>query len=122
MFAEKSVLVLEENFFLGLDLTVAIEELDGRVIGPARSIDEAMELLNETNVAAAIVDCGIPGEDVERLTDRLCECHVPYVLHTSANSPAKVCTDHPEVPLLRKPLQPKTVLACLLVEMRKSGR
>jgi hypothetical protein len=36
MFNDRSVMIVEDNVFLAFDLSQAIEELDGRVIGPTK--------------------------------------------------------------------------------------
>jgi CheY-like chemotaxis protein len=120
MFNDQSILIVEDNAFLALDLSVAVEELDGIVIGPASEVAQALRLLDSRDIAAAIIDCHLPGQDVSPLTALLAERRVPFVIHASGDLPDALCADHPGVPVLRKPLRPHMVIACLLVEMSKA--
>lgn len=121
MFSEKRVLIVEDNVFLAVDLSEAIEELDGRVVGPTNRISTALELLDSEDVAAAIVDSQLTDLDVFMLTSKLTQLGVPFVLQAESALPATVSFLHPEVPVLRKPVHPGAILTCLLDEMRKNG-
>jgi len=119
MFSGAPILIAEDNLYLALDLSIAIEEMDGRVVGPAPSVADALKFLATHHVAAAIVDCQLIDRDAAPLARQLAERQVPFVIHTATSVPAMVTEFHPHVPVLMKPLQPRAVLACLLDEMRK---
>lgn len=121
MFEDKPVLIVEDNAFLAVDLSEAIEELDGKVVGPTDRISEALDLLDFEEVAAAIVDGHLTDLDVFILTSRLKQLGVPFVIQAESELPDTVGFLHPEVPVLRKPIQPRAVLTCLLDEMHKNG-
>jgi CheY-like chemotaxis protein len=121
MFSDKPVLIVEDNVFLAVDLSEAIEELDGRVVGPANRISQALDLLDSEEVSAAIVDGHLTDLDVVMLTCRLTQLGVPFVIQAENDLPETIGFLHPEVPVLRKPIHPRTVLTCLLDEMRKNG-
>jgi CheY-like chemotaxis protein len=123
MFREKLVLIVEDNAFIALDLSQAIEELDGRVAGPTAQVAEAVELLDSEEIAAAIVDCHLKDQDIVGLAGKLAEREVPFILQIETNLPEPMGTLHPDVPVLRKPIQPQTVMECLIAEMHKvAGR
>jgi CheY-like chemotaxis protein len=119
MFNHQPVLIVEDNSFLALDLSQAIEELDGRVVGPAGQVSHALELLDSEDVAAAIVDCHLTDLDVLMLTHRLAERQVPFIIYAETDPPEAVAARHPDVPVLRKPVHPRMVLDRLLAEMGK---
>jgi CheY-like chemotaxis protein len=121
MFAKKSVLIVEDNAFLAVDLSEAIEELEGRVVGPTDRVAEALDLLDSEAVAAAIVDAHLTDLDMFMLTSKLTQLGVPFVLQAESRLPETVSFLHPDVPVLQKPVQPSAVLTCLLDEMRKCG-
>jgi ActR/RegA family two-component response regulator len=56
MFSEAPILIAEDNLYWSLDLSSAVEDLNGRVVGPASSVAEALTLLAIHDVAGAIVD------------------------------------------------------------------
>jgi DNA-binding response OmpR family regulator len=121
MFSDTPVLIVEDNVFLAVDLSEAVEELDGTVVGPTNRISTALELLDSQHVSAAIVDAHLTDLDVFMLTSRLTQLGVPFVLQADSELPKTVEFLHPEVPVLRKPIHPRAVLTCLLGEMRKNG-
>jgi CheY-like chemotaxis protein len=121
MFSDAPILIAEDNLYLALDLSNAVEDMDGRVIGPASTVFEALSLLANQAVAAAIVDCQLADRDVAPLAERLAEQGVPFIIHTSTPVPRTIGDRHPLVPVLMKPLQSSAVLTCLLDEMRKGA-
>lgn len=123
MFSDAPILIVEDNLYLALDLSSAVEEMAGRVVGPAASVEEALSLLESHPIAGAIVDCHFGEDDAAPLTRKLAERQVPFVIHTAAPPPPAISEMHPDVPVLRKPVQPGALLTCLLDEIRKaSGR
>ena len=122
MFAQHSILLVEDNPYLALDLSLAIEQLQGVVIGPVRKFIDAAASLNDEPVSAAIIDCHVDGEDMLPLADLLASRAVPFVVHASAHLVQPDWERHFGVPILIKPLQPRTVLARLLAEIRKHDR
>ena len=122
MLAKSLILILEDEPYVALDLASTIEELDGRVAGPARDIDEAMHLLNSEPIAAAIIDWHLPSGSASPVAAHLSDRQIPFVIHSTAKLAPSDRERHPDVPLLQKPLRPRTVISCLVVEMRKAGR
>ena len=113
MFSDTPVLIVEDNVFLAVDLSEAVEELEGTVVGPTNRISTALELLDSQQVAAAIVDAHLTDLDVFMLTSRLTQLGVPFVIQADSELPETVGFLHPEVPVLRKPIHPRAVLpAC----------
>ena len=119
MFSEAPILIAEDNLYLSLDLSSAVEELSGRVVGPASSVAEALILLATKDIAAAIIDFQLGDQDAAILARQLAERRVPFVIHTAITLPTVVCDVHPQVPVLMKPVHPRAVLTCLLDEIRK---
>jgi len=122
MFRDKPVLIVEDNLYLALDLAAALEDCDARVVGPASSVAEALDLLDSDPIAAAIVDSHLDERNVAVLTRQLAARRVPFVIYTATPVPPAIKRDHPHVPVLLKPLQPRTVMSSLAVEMRKAAR
>jgi DNA-binding NarL/FixJ family response regulator len=121
MFSEAPILIAEDNLYLALDLSNAVEDMDGMVVGPASSVFEALKLLEDHHVAAAVVDCQLADRDAAPLAWQLAQRRVPFVIHTSTPLSAAMGELHPDVPVLMKPLQAAAVLTCLLDEMRRNG-
>jgi CheY-like chemotaxis protein len=121
MLSNAPVLIAEGNLYIALDLSNAIEDLGGKVVGPASTLAEALQLLEEQSIAAAIVDTHLGEHDTASLARVLARRCVPFVVHTASPIPGLISALHPDVPVLLKPLQPQAVLTCLLDEMRKAS-
>src|SRR5215216_1100774 len=121
MFSDAPILIVEDNLYLALDLSSAVEEMAGRVVGPAATVEEALTLLETHPVAAAILDCHFGERDAAPLARELAERRVPFVFHAAIPPPPVIRELHPDVPVLMKPVQPSAILTCLLDEIRKAG-
>lgn len=120
MFEDDPILIVEGNVYLALDLSNAIEDWNGRVVGPVRTVGDALELLGSEPVSGAVLDFHLDGQDASTVAARLAEKGVPFVIHTHTDLPPDVMSIHSNVPVLMKPLHPSSVLECLLSQIRKS--
>ncbi|RWX79091.1 response regulator [Neorhizobium lilium] len=78
------VLVVEDEFFIALDVKTALTEAGFRVLGPAGSVDHALDLLHEERPDAAVLDFNLGHEKVTPVALHLKSLGVPFVL-TSAS-------------------------------------
>jgi len=68
-----SVLIVENEPFIALDLATAVEEARGKVIGPAGSVREALMLIERHLVQAAVLDVNLSDRDVTPIAELLIE-------------------------------------------------
>lgn len=120
MLSQKAILIVEDNCFLAMDLAAAVEELDGQVVGPVATAADALLLLDQHEIAGAVLDCQLFDRDVTPVVLTLVGKGVPLVIQTGTGVPAALAEAHPDLPLLMKPVKPHKVLELLLVEIRKS--
>ena len=59
------VLIVEDNFLIAISLAEAVKDAGGIVVGPASTTTEALALLNQQKVLAAILDVDLADRDVE---------------------------------------------------------
>jgi DNA-binding response OmpR family regulator len=109
----QTILIVEDNAYLALDLATAVEEMSGRVAGPACSVADAMRILDSESVSAAILDCQLPDGDVTPVARRLVSQGIPYVIQTGAAVPAELVLLRSDAPLVMKPVNPKHVVSVL---------
>jgi DNA-binding NtrC family response regulator len=119
MLTDKPVLIVQDNFYLALDLAAAVERLDGRVVGPAGSLNEALNLLEREQVAAALIDAELTGGGVGPLVRALAERRLPYVIQASAQLPPEIMMIEPAAPVLIKPIQSLDIVSILAHEVLK---
>ncbi len=108
------ILMVEEERGVAVDLAGAIEDVDGRPIGPVATVAEALALLESEAVAAAILDADLADRDVTPLALALIDRAVPFVIHTDTGIPAELAARHPDLPVVMKPARSTLVLAVLL--------
>ncbi|MFN3613609.1 MAG: response regulator [Rubrimonas sp.] len=111
--AGRTVLVVEDEPFIALDLADAVEQAGGRVVGPAMSVSEALTLIEAHPIDAAILDFNLIDGDATPIIRRLASMSAPFVLHTGASVAAT-----PEMGpgiragalrIFRKPTMPETL-------------
>lgn len=119
MFSQESILIAEDNCYQALDLSLAIEGMNGKVIGPAASVDEAVKLIKDGSVAGAILDCELDGRDCRPVAELLIKRRLPFVVHTASPSPSVIHALPPDIPVLIKPQPPEAVLHRLFEEFRR---
>ena len=71
MLNQVSVLIVEDEPFIALDLATAVEEARGKVIGPAGSVREARMLIEQHLVQAAVLDVNLSDRDVTPIAELL---------------------------------------------------
>ena len=87
-----SVLVVEDQPFIALDLALAVEDAGGKVVGPAAGCEEAMALISTGTVGAAILDVNLVDGDCSVLVEALLGLDVPLIIHTAVNLPPALAT------------------------------
>lgn len=103
MLANAHVLILEDEAIPALDLALTVETAGGIVIGPAGTIAAALALLDEQDIAAAILDVNLPDGDLTPVAIRLLERGVPVIVHTGAGAPHELLRRYPDLPVYVKP-------------------
>ena len=108
-----SVLVVEDEFLLALDLQHTLEEAGYRVMGPARKVAEAIGLLKANAPDVAILDVNLLGERVTPVARLLTAMGVPFVLSTADDEFARSDEALSASENLGKPINHKRMLTSL---------
>lgn len=77
----RSILVVEDNFILALDIATAFEGAGAKVLG-ASNLTDAMQMAERADLSAAVVDFGLGHEHAEALVTRLNQRNIVFVLHS----------------------------------------
>ncbi|WP_218006110.1 response regulator [Novosphingobium lentum] len=121
MFGAKTILIVEDETLIAMDLAAAVVELDGEVVGPLATVREALLLIDSQVVAAAILDARLQDRDITPVALRLAECGIPFVVHSATGLPTEVAARCPDVPVLIKPTPALAVVKRLWDEIQKQG-
>ena len=108
-----SVLVVEDEPFIALDLALAIEDAGGKVVGPAASSKEALALVASGSVTGAILDLNLLDGDCSAVVERLAALGAPVILQTGGGLPPDLAKRFPDLVVQIKPCLAADVVARL---------
>lgn len=109
----KNVLIVEDEAFVAMALESAFSDAGAKVLGPAATLDEAMELTSSGKIDAAILDIDLAGLDVYPAADILVERNVPFVFQTGHGQRSELKIKYPDVRVCKKPVSRKDLIAAL---------
>ncbi len=119
MLRDKPVLIVEDNVYLALDLSNAIESLNGIVVGPVGTMEEAFAIVGRQYIAAAVLAFELADNGTIPLAKALINKRVPFVIHADTYIPSSLSVLRPGIPVLIKPIDPHDVAFLLAHEVAK---
>jgi DNA-binding response OmpR family regulator len=114
VFRDHLILIVEDETYVGLGLALAIEDAEGRVVGPVGTVAEALTLLEAHQISAAVLDANLADRDVTPVAVTLAGHRVPFVVYTGTGLPSELAAVLPDIPVIMKPASPSHVLERLL--------
>ncbi|MGB3244569.1 MAG: response regulator [Sulfitobacter sp.] len=99
----RNVLVVEDEWLIAVDFKMMIEEQGYQVIGPARSVAMAMDLIKENQIDAAFLDITLGTEKSFPIAEKLDGLEVP-VTFVSAYGKSEIPERFQSFDLLPKPV------------------
>lgn len=107
-----SVLLVEDNAIIALDMASVLEGLGCEVIGPAGNLDKAMSLADSETLDAAVLDINLGETRSWPVAHKLADAGIPLVL-ASGYSRIEVDSRFEGAPLLAKPVQERDLKRAL---------
>jgi DNA-binding response OmpR family regulator len=105
----RSILVIEDDPLVAMDLEVVLNASGYRVIGPGETTEEALKLLHEETPDVAVLDLNLGTEMSFPLFDYLERIGVPFVV-LSGHSRNMVPARHIHSSFVQKPYAPRALL------------
>ncbi|PBC04632.1 response regulator [Mesorhizobium sp. WSM3860] len=87
---EKTVLIVEDEYLIAMDLKFMLERRGWRVIGPVATVAEASSLLEVELPSVALLDVNLGNELVTPLAEELSSLDVPFALASAYDRPELV--------------------------------
>lgn len=112
-----SLLVVEDEPLVALELIAMLEDAGADVIGPASDCARARALIAAGGFDAAVLDGNLQGQPVDDLADLLAGLGVPFVF-VSGYGREHLPPDHQNAPLLGKPVDGGNLIAALRTLVR----
>jgi len=105
----RSILVVEDEPLISLEMTAIFESAGATVLVASRLAD-AVRVLGERDVSAAVLDFGIGDESVSTLCGDLRERHIPFMFYTGHGH---VRGSYPDAVVVEKPASGSTLLTAM---------
>lgn len=110
--AAHRILVVEDEALVAMLVEDALLDAGFEVIGPARSVAEALALLAAERPAAAVLDLNLAGENSLPVADELAARGIAFIVATGYGA-AGLPLSHSHAPVLPKPYDPADLTAAL---------
>ncbi|TCL66338.1 response regulator [Rhizobium sp. BK251] len=111
-FANKRILIVEDEYFLADETRRKLQQLGAKVVGPTGGVQHALDLIEEEFIDAAILDVHLDGELVFPVAERLEELRIPYVFATGYD-PTIVPLSFAGFVLCEKPIELENIAKAL---------
>ena len=98
-----SIMVVEDEFYVAVDLKKTLEAFGAEVMGPFADVDDALVGLEKQQPACAILDVNLAGRSVYGLARPLRELQVPIAFYTGYD-PAMMPNEFVNEARLEKPV------------------
>jgi DNA-binding NtrC family response regulator len=108
-----TVLVVEDEFIIALDLSETVQDLGYELEGPFADKENAFEAIDREMPDAAILDVYTADGEVFPLADALTEAGVPIIFHSGHVPPSEVRERYPEAIACSKPCPPSQMIDML---------
>ena len=115
MLNQALILVAEDEPFIALDVSLAIEDAGGQVAGPVASVQEALALIGSTPVVAAILDHNLTDGDSSPVVERLLLAGIPTILQSGVSLPGDLASRFPQLVVHIKPCNSARLVAQIAV-------
>ncbi|MBZ9661168.1 response regulator [Mesorhizobium sp. ESP-6-4] len=99
-----AVLIVEDEWLVAMDLADELAAAGYRVIGPALSVSQALELLEQTTVDGALLDVNLGGETSYPVAESLLAKGISFAF-VSGYAASQLRADFKDFLLLSKPVQ-----------------
>lgn len=103
------VLVVEDIFIVALDLSCQLEDLGCAVVGPASSVKQALETIDEVALDGAVLDVNLAGEQSFPVAQVLASRGIPFFFLTGYDSAAIIPKELQQIPRPSKPVDAKVL-------------
>jgi len=111
IFAGRSVLIVEDEPLIALDVCEALHAAGASVIA-GTNVSDALRLIWQAEIAAAVVDVKLGADDCSRVCRALANRDIPFIFYT-AYSAAPVLKEWPGVPVIAKPSSTMNIVAAI---------
>lgn len=119
-FANYIILVVEDEPLIAMDVALAFETAGAKVT-IASSLQYALDIVENVELSAAIIDYFMPDGQSTELCKKLAEQGIPFVIYSGFARPEDVCDIGPYIAKPATPAMLTATVESLLVSHKKSA-
>ena len=108
-----TVLVVEDEFIIALDLSETVRDLGYKVEGPFADKENAFIAIDQQMPDCAILDVKTADGEVYPLADALADAGVPIIFHSGHIVPADIAERYPLAQACAKPCPPDRLITMI---------
>lgn len=117
------ILIVEDEPIIAIDLQFLFSSQGFDVLGPANSVDMALNLLNSSLPNVAVLDVNLHGHSVVPVARRLQSLGIPFVLSSAYDAADLQCYDVlANIENVQKPVQAGRMLTAIRRALTSAGR
>jgi CheY-like chemotaxis protein len=109
----RHMLLVEDEFLIGLSIRHQLEQLGYRVTGPVAANDEAIAMIGGEPIDAALLDIRLRDGTSEPVARKLHDAGIPFLFVTGYQSPGLLPDDMQSIRRLRKPVDVKQLKSAI---------
>ncbi|HEY7662733.1 MAG TPA: response regulator [Xanthobacteraceae bacterium] len=107
------ILVVEDDFFIALELESILTEAGAEVVEPRRTLDDALAAVAEHDISAAILDVRLAGAMIAPVASELERRGIPFVFYTGQVDIEALRAQWPGRCVIAKPARDRTIVAAV---------
>jgi DNA-binding response OmpR family regulator len=115
------VLVLEDDYFISVELDRILTGAGAEVIGPCRSLAQARDLIETVCISCAVLDVRLDRETSLPAARQLNERGIPFVFVTGQLHTDQLLAEWQDAKIITKPFHHRTILVAV-ANMLEAGR
>jgi DNA-binding NtrC family response regulator len=107
------ILVVEDDFLISLEVSAILSNAGARIVGPARTVDAALRLIESEIISAAILDVRISEITIEDVVRKLIAKNIAWVFYTAQPRSETFRKEWPNCRFVSKPAPAQTIVAAV---------
>lgn len=118
-----SILVVEDDPLIALDIALSLEDAGAAVIGPCASVAQSFALVEQKTkngvIHGAVLDVELRKENSVPIARLLTEMAIPFLFHSGINSAGATILQEFDAPILSKPSSSADLIAAIVARLAR---
>lgn len=113
------ILIVEDEFVIAADLKSALSEAGAEIVCVCRTVEDALALTDEEDLAAAVLDFRLGHETVAPVARQLAARGVPFVFYSGQVDTDQVRAEWPLSKIIPKPTRLRTIVDAIAALLKQ---